>query len=432
MMRMNKIRGVFAAGTLALALSACGDLLTVTDPQRYTGSDLDNALPAVANGVEGALHEVIDTYVIYQSLMSDIYQHTGTWSGYDEVDHGRFQYGTSPMDGVHTSLLRARWFSGDAEERFIRVLEGSAANDPMMAQVQFSSAMLDLYIGMAFCESPAVPSGPAVTSQQLLQQSIEKFTRAMATAQAAGTPHYALAALAGRARANLLTGNYSAATSDAAAVPDGFSYDAIFNIQSNNSIVQLTTKGFNEAGGLFYTLWDRIDQSDDPGFIRDPWTNEPDRRMAVYFDGEVATDNETPHYSQWKYNNLTDDIPMVHADGMRLIQAEVLMNAGNDADALAIINTLRDNVGLTALAPPTGGVTMMDYLLSERMAEMFMEGIRAIDLHRFGLMDDVFLPLNDNERPGTGRPTQFSMTDTEAVYNSSINDDLAQRCLPKS
>jgi hypothetical protein len=429
---MKGMRRVIAAGALMLALSACGDLLSVSDPQRYTASDLDQALPAVANGVEGALHEVMDSYVIYQSLLSDVYQHTGTWSGYDEVDHGRFQYGTSAMDGTHNAWLRARWFAEDAEERFIRVLEGAAGSDPMMAQVHLTGAMTDLYIGMAYCESPAVPSGPAVSDMVILEQSITKFTRAIATAGSAGTPLFANAALAGRARANLLVGNYSAAMSDAMGVPPGFSYDAIFNVQSNNSIVQLTTKNFNEAGGLMYVWWDQIDISDDDGFMRDPWTNEPDPRISVFFDGEVATDNETPHYSQWKYHNLSDDIPMVHSDGMQLIMAEVAMINNDDAGAMAIFNTLRANVGLSPLPALAGGVTMQDYLLSERFAEFFMEGIRMVDLRRFGLVDDIFGPLADGERPGTGRPTQFSMTDTEPTFNNSIADDLSQRCLPKS
>jgi hypothetical protein len=40
--------------------------------------------------------------------------------------------------------------------------------------------------------------------------------------------------------------------------------------------------------------------------------------------------------------------------------------------------------------------------------------------------------MNDAERPATGRPTKFSMTDTEALNNPNIADDLQQRCLPKT
>ena len=70
-------------------------------------------------------------------------------------------------------------------------------------------------------------------------------------------------------------------------------YYAVFNVQSTNSVVQLTTKNNNEAAGLMYKWWPLIDKSDDPGFMRDPLSNMPDKRIPVYFDGEIATDNET-------------------------------------------------------------------------------------------------------------------------------------------
>jgi len=427
MLRTKGMRGVLAVGVTALALGGCGDILTVQDPQRYTASDLDNALPAVANGVEGALHEVMDTYVVYQALLSDVYQHTGTWQGYDETDHSRFLYGTSQMDGTHNSWLRAQWFAVSAEERITRVLEGAAANDPMMAQVHMAAGLTDLYIGMAVCESPVVASGPAMTDQQVLQSAVEKLTRAMATAQAAGTPEYGYAAQAGRARAKLLLGDYAGAAADAAAIPDGFSYDAVFNQQSSNWIVTVTTKQYNEAAGLLHKWWPLIDQSDSPGYMRDPWTNEYDTRIPVFFDGEIATDNETPHYSQWKYTTEPDDIPMVHSDAMRLIQAEAAWRSGDEAGARAILNNLRAAAGLSPL--PAGG-NMQDYILSERFAELFMEGMRMVDLYRFGIVAETFNALNDPLRPGTGRITKFSMTSTEAAYNPQIVDDLAVRCLP--
>jgi hypothetical protein len=446
MKRVRTIRGAIASAIAALALVGCGDILEVSDPQRYTTEDLDTALPAVANGVEGAVHEVIDTYVVYQALLADVYQHTGTWAGYDETDHGRFQYGTSAMDGTHNSLLRARWFAQDAEDRFKRVLgDAEAANSPLTAQVRLGGAMADLYMGMAFCESPGENDGPAVSDMDILRQAETKFTAAMQTAQSAGTTDFMHAAMAGRATARLLLGDHSGAAADAAQVPDGFSYDAVFNQQSDNWVVLVTTKQFNEAAGLMYKWWDQIDLSDAPGFMRDPWTNAPDPRIPVYFDGEVATDNETPHYSQWKYTREDSDIPMVHSDGMKLILAEAAMENGDYAGATAILNNLRAAVGLDPFDVPSDEATMMDYLLSERFAEHFMEGIRMVDLYRFGLVREVFQEIEQiaitkggdlsdeiGERPAVGRPTKFTLTDTEATYNNNIVNDLAQRCIPRS
>ena len=432
-MNGSKTKGWATALVAVLALGACESLLTVQDPQRYTADDLDTALPAVANGVEGAIHSVMDGFVTYQALLADVYQHTGTWGGYDEVDHGRFQYGTSPMDGTHNAWLRANWFAMDAEERFKNVLgESEAASSPMTAQVRLGGAFADLYMGLTFCESVGQPSGPAITDMDALRQAVQEFTNAMQTAQSAGRSDYAMAAQAGRAQANLLLGDLTAAAADASAIGDGYSYEAVFNQSSNNSVVLLTTKNFNEAAGLLHKWWDQIDISDDPGFMRDPWTDEYDMRLPVYFDGEVATDNETPHYSQWKYNGLTDNIPMVHSDLMRLIEAEAAMSAGDYAGATAILNNLRDAVGLAPFETPTDEGMMMEYLLSERFAELFMEGQRAADLYRFGLTRQIFDALDDDEREGSDRPTKFTMTDSEPLYNDNIDDDLTKRCAPKT
>lgn len=428
---MKSMRGAALMAATAVALSGCSGLLDVSDPQRYTSDDLDQALPAVANGVEGSMHQAMDDYVIYQALLGDEYQHTGTWSGYDEVDHGRFQYGTSAMDGTQNTWLRAQWFAADAEERFKRVMgDAEAAASPLTAQVRLAGGMADLYMGMAYCEAVAEPGGAAVTDVQILQQAVTKFTAAITTAQAAGRDDYAMAALAGRAQAKLVLGDLPGAAADAAGVPAGFSYDAGFNVQTTNSVVTLTTKTFNEAAGLMYTLWPRMDLSTTSGFMRDPWTDEPDPRVPVFFDGEVATDNETPHYSQWKYNDQADDIPMVHSDAMRLIEAENLAAQSDFPGAMTILNTLRANVGLTALPAPADAAEMQAYLLSERFAELFMEGQRMVDLHRFDLVDDVFGPLADAERPASGRPTKFSMSDDEPTVNPNIVNDLLVRCLP--
>ena len=137
--------------TSLLAFLACDDdLLTVQDPARYTSPDLDGALDAVANGVEGDLYATHDGFVAYSALASDEYQHTGTWAGWDDVDHGRFRFATSPADGIMNGYLRTRWFAKNTAERLTNVLGSAAANDKMMAQVQTTSAWALLMLGEGF------------------------------------------------------------------------------------------------------------------------------------------------------------------------------------------------------------------------------------------------------------------------------------------
>ena len=271
-----------------------------------------------------------------------------------------------------------------------------------------------------------------MTDMQMLAQAERKLTDAMATSQSAGRPEFAMAAQAGRAQSRMLQGDWAGAVADASAIPAGFSYDAIFNVQSTNSIVQLTTKNNNEAAGLMYKWWPMIDKSDEPGFMNDPLSGMPDMRIPVYFDGEIATDNETPHHSQWKYVDDTDDIAMLHSDGMRLIIAEATARSGDFAGATAILNELRAAVSLPPHAVPGDPETMGKIVLWERFAEHFMEGQRLIDLHRNGLVRQVFEELNDPDRVAAGRPTKWPMTSTEPTYNPNINDDISQRCIPRA
>ena len=431
-MNTSKLRGLTAVAVGILALGAC-DILEVSDPQRYTADDLDAALPAIANGVEGAVHEVMDNWVVYQALLADVYQHTGTWSGYDDTDHGRMDYTRNTLAGTQNAWLRAQWFAVDAQARFERVLgDAEAASSPLTAQVQMSGGMADMLNGMTFCESVAEPTGNAVTDMQMLEQAERKLTTAISTAQSAGRPQYATASTAARAQTRMMLGDWAGAVADASSVPAGFSYDAIFNKESINWIVLVTTKNFNEAAGLMHKWWPLITKSDEPGFMADPLSGMPDMRLPVYFDGEVATDNETPHYSQWKYNLDDADIPMLHSDGMQLIIAEAMARSGDFAGATGILNQLRAAVGLPGHEVPADPVTMGEIVLWERFAEHFMEGQRMIDLNRAGIVRDVFEALNDPERVGVGRPTKFPMSSTEALYNPNIDNDLLQRCLPRA
>ena len=100
-----------AASVAAIGgLMACGDLLEVQDPSRFTDEDLDAAPAAVAAGAEGVLHAVIDNLVYTSALLGDEFQHTGTWAGWDDVDHGRNRYDQSgTSNGNMNALLRARF-----------------------------------------------------------------------------------------------------------------------------------------------------------------------------------------------------------------------------------------------------------------------------------------------------------------------------------
>lgn len=428
--RMIFGRGPLMAALLGLAVGACSDLLEVGDPQRYTADDLDAALEAVAAGVEGDLHSRLDGYVNMASLASDETQHTGTWSGWDDADHGLWDY----LRTVTTSdgLLSVRWFAIDARARIERVLEGAASSSPMMAQVMATEAWSDLLNAQWFCESPAVEFGPAVTHQVLMAQARDEMTAAMNAAQSAGATDYYNWALAGRARAKLYLGDYAGAAIDAAAVPNGFVYYAKSSVNSGrqeNAVVNLQTHGYNTAAGLREKWWGMVDAN--AQMMVDPFTAELDPRLPVYFDGEKAVDGLTDHYSQWKYQGLGDDIPFTDKEEMNLIQAEDAWRNGDMAGAQLFMNLNRTAAGLSPLPVTAVSSEVFTQLMHEQFAEQFLEGQRFAQLNRLQQVEEIFGALNDPSR-GLPRPMMWTLHTGETRYNPEIADDEAQRCLPMS
>ena len=431
-----KIRNKLVILTSLLAFLACDDdLLTVQDPARYTSPDLDGALDAVANGVEGDLYATHDGFVAYSALASDEYQHTGTWAGWDDVDHGRFRFATSPADGIMNGYLRTRWFANSTAERLEKVLGSAAATDKMMAQIQTTKAWALLMMGEGFCEGVIEENGPVVTDVQMTTAALAELTTAMATAQAAGATAYYNWALAGRARANLWLGNWDAALADAKAVPDGFVHYAQYSGNSSrqqNWIVFVATIRYNNAGGVREKWWPHVDT--DKEMLIDPYTKQLDKRVEIWHDpGTIGVDGKTDYYSQWKYKDGEADVPMTHSDEMKLIEAEVYYQKGDYAGAQKVLNALRAAVDLDPLPTTTDKAKVMEYLLHETFAELWVEGRRMSYLHRWGKTAEIFKPINDanNLRP-LPRPSKFPMSYSEATYNTQIDNSLSSRCLPMS
>lgn len=434
----KKTSGIWLlGGLLALGPLGCQDLLQVEDPQRYTSEDLDRALTAVADGVEGDLHNPYSSYVNFTALASDEMQHSGTWPGWGDLDQGQWRYAISGYtNGVHNAFLRVRWFARDAQERFKNVLgEAEAMRSPLMAKVKAVEGWADLIMAESFCESPAEAGGPAVPYTEQIAIARTNLTEAMSIAQAAGATKYYNMALAGRARANLWLEDYGAARADAKAIPNGFRYDAEHSMASGrqaNAMVTLATWGENRAATVREKWWPLVDL--DAFLLRDPYTGELDPRVPIlHYPGEKAVDGITDFYSQWKYQGRADNIAMTKKSEMLLIEAEVYWREGNLVQTMAILNGLRTAAGLTPhpTSPMPSADQVFEYFMHEMFAELFVEGRRFGYLHRLGQVAKIFGEMNDPMRP-LPRPTMFPVSYTEALYNPNIEDDIAKRCLPMS
>ena len=448
---------ILGALAVAVPLGGC-DILEVRDPGRYDSEDLDDALEAVANTVEGSAHGWADYYVLWQSLLSDVFQYTGwNYAFYTQtwglIDEGRINYDTYPTSGTNwgaysrnnfpDGMSQHSWFADRSWQRLVDNLPGGeeeAMSSTMGAQVLLGTALLDMYAGLFSCEAVLDPSpSPMRADVQVYERAAETFGRLMEVALSIdpetleeSTVDFLNAGRTGRALMLMLSGDYEGAASEAAAVPDDFSYDAIKDagiwLQRNN--VNYYGNGLRFTG-LMKWLWDRIDLTfGTHSYIRDRWTNEHDTRMPVWYRGWTGTDYETQHYGQWKYPDRGTNIPMLHSDHARLIEAEAKVMNDDFAGATAILNNLRSRVGLSAVDVPTTMDGMMDFLLEERFAELFMEGHRAVDLYRFDLTEEVFREIDDPFRPAQGRASKFPGSSREAWLNPEVEDEPNLRCAP--
>lgn len=400
-------------------MTACdfNDVLDVSDPSRFTDDALDNplALPAVANGVQGNFDFSIANIVIHTGLLSDELMHTGTWSGYEDSDKGRHRPPPNVGFNIASDVIRLR--ADKAAERFERVMGDTASRSVLMAQVKVIKGWQNIMKAQTQCEAVVEGGGPAVPDAQVWAAAITNLTEALTVAQAAGSTKWQNMARAGMARAYLMTGDFDKALQSAQAVPDGFIYEAAYSeASSSNSLVTLNHYSENKAAGLDARRWSQVDTTAAGGkdnFI-DKWSGQPDPRVQVWHrvvPNRLGVDGITKFYSQNKYSNRGANIPVTHWKEMRLIEAEVYWKKGQFQQAIDKMNVVRASVGLPNLTNPGTSQGVLDRLLEERFATLFLEGQRANDLYRFGLFPTVI---------GSGFNTKFPMDTNEVLNNPNI------------
>ncbi len=394
-----KVRSGAQVAVLAtLAFSGC-DFFDGEGEKRQRLAELEFELTPIANGAEEMAQRHTGTWVLFQAALADVLQEADPLSWINDPHWGGWPYAFARW------WAEGRLLASAVEDRLYTELGyGEAESHPLMAQVRWATGLSELYVGMTYCE--AVLDEEYLSDTRLLERAEQSLGLAIATAERAGSPDYLNAARAGRALARMLLEDWDGAESDAMLVPAGFSYVSYHIADDPNPLVQWTSDPVKRFGFL-HKWWPLVEESEDPGFMIDPWSGEEDRRIPVHYDGGTLADSEVPQYRPLKYDSLEDDIPIVHYDMAQLIIAEARAVRGDHAGATAVLNRLRAAVGLPPHDVPATPEEMEELILWERFAELHLEGQRLLDLHRKGLMQQVFEELNDPDRPGVGRPSKW-------------------------
>lgn len=230
----------------------------------------------------------------------------------------------------------------------------------------------------------SIEYGGEIQRDSVFRTAVNKFTEAIAAAQATNNTDILRMAYLGRARARLNLRDYAGAKADAQQIPAGFVKNATYSAT---------------VGRRNNFIW-----ADNAITNRQSSVGEPYRSMAG--DPRVPVTATTTvsatgirHYYQTKYATVDAPIPLATYEEAQLIIAEADIRAGSLATALPILNAER----VRGAQPAFAGTTQAQYLaelVDQRRRELFLESHHLGDIIRYSI------PLS----PAAGTPHQFGGT----------------------
>lgn len=299
----------------------------------------------------------------------------------------------------------ARWTAEHGIER-LRRTQTSPDQSPLVAAAHLWAGYANRILGDVACMA-IFDGGAPEANAEYYRRAVGHFQNAITIAGAVGATADSTAARAraGLAQAYLILGDYPRAAQFAGLVPDNFLFVAHRSgnsVRENNRIWEATV--VSSMATVHGTISAELGPNGDP---RTPWLDL----------NKTGAGGARPYYQQRKYVDRGTDTPLAKGAEMRLIEAEVLLRAGEVTAAMDKINAVRTAAGVTpvsATAPAQAWVA----LDRERHFTLWLEGRR----------------LRDNARLGTtalsswsagfiqGRDLCFPPSLTEVASNPNLED----------
>src|SRR5437764_2369358 len=227
-------RAAVSVAAVALAsLAACSDASKILDqeaPSRVDASTLDNPAYAqlLVNGAIGDFECAFGNYIIAGGLVGDElldaqlgqagwdYDRRTIFSG--SIPYSTTQCGANQAPGLYTPVSVARFQADNALRKLQAWTDAQVTNrQSLIAQAATYAGYSLVLLGEAMC-SAAIDLGPEMSRAQLFAAAQDRFTTAIAAAQASSNAVMLNAARIGRARALLDQGKLQEARADAVLV----------------------------------------------------------------------------------------------------------------------------------------------------------------------------------------------------------------------
>ena len=389
---MQRTRSLAAAGALAAAatLGGCDRLLDVTNPSAISEETLggdDQTIEFMMNGVQGAFRGEYSWLAAHSAAFTDEAIQGHPWSPWNVYDARTITPDSPAYDGLSYQLLQGARGTADALiPRMEAALGERAATSVQLARAYAYAGYSYVMLGDFLCEAPIDLSAP-VSQDAIYAMAIERFTKALQTALAAGgaigAADVANLARVGLARTHLNLGETAEAIGAAENVPADFEAWVHYVSDADNWRVYNFMNwfaGYRFVGELDLALdpavWGAVV---DPRIPRDPTL----RRLGNGArDGLLAY--QTQSYSEFSPGNTqlfdaTTDIRFASGLEARYIVAEA---GGLTAAQLRAFVNERRAVGAQGIFGGTDA-ELRDELLDQRMRDFFLDGHRMGDLRRY-------------------------------------------------
>jgi hypothetical protein len=408
---------------VALAIVAgCNtqDLLDVKAPDRVPASTLDNPTQAalMVNSTAADFECAVGSYVLVEGIISDEFGDAqlgaAAWP-YDRRDANTQTggvYGTNPCTsnqtpGIYLPLSTARWSADTALNKLQGWTDQQVpGRDSLIAQAALYAGFDYTMLGMSMCQA-SFDLGKPIDQPGMFAEAEKRFTIAIDEGNKAGASGVVNAALVGRARVRLFQGNLTGAAADAQLVPSGFVFSASTGSDDNrryNRIYAATT----QFGDYTVEVGDRALTTE----------GVPDPRAAAAKQTTRAADAKSTIWAPTKYTSDATPIPVARYEEAQLILAE----AQGGANAVSIINALRDQYSLPHYSGATDAASITQLIIDERQRTLFAEGFRNYDIERFKIPFNPPAGAPYPNKGGTyGNTTCLPLPDIERFNNPNAS-----------
>jgi SusD family len=419
-------RGVILAASALLSACSVDKVLQVPDPDVALPSELTGkaALPTILATAVGDFQVAFagtgtgpEGLVNMTGLFTDEFSFTETFPTRVQVDRRAIDRNNSTMSTIFFDVERARQSAFRAESAYKALAVSDTGYSEALSLEGYSFIMLaETYCsGVPITKLDAsgnpIPGVP-LTTQQLLDSALNRFTLALSVAKAKGNSRLTDLARVGTARALLFKSNtnLAAAADTVAAVSPNFQY-----------IVFSSGNTGRQNNGVFELQWleGRWTQADKEGTNGLPFRSANDPRTP-FLDLGLGFDNQREVFGTLKYSSRDASTVLASYTEAQLIIAEAQLAAGNYAAAggtLDILNTLRADAGMTALAPAATGQAQLLQLFSERAFWLYLSEHRLGDLRRLSRAAPAGYGLNSESLFPTGTYTGRG----GGVYGPDVN-----------